>query len=206
MLLWHLRHMVARTTDWSWYPLRVFKHGRRCKVPLERYITRYAPRMNGNGGTLCLTLLHGEGYRYFIVNTMLRRLSELYSDAEYGFALENCTPLRSKVPVALVTFKLVEHTNGTWATVEQLQGVKGRQPNLNGIRWERMLLHIVTDWARERGCVAVTCIRGKDSGWAYKVKDDRLYLRYDVSARRNGFRYDEAHKVWRLNLVDTADA
>ena len=200
-LLWLLRHALKRRTDWSWYPLRNFKFGRRCKVPLKPYLERYAPNLNGAGDRFRLTLLQGVGYGYFVVNTTVLRLSALYTDAEYGFALENRLPLGPSTPLALVTFDLQECFEGSWAVVRQLQGVKGQHKLLNGVRWERMLLDVVTDWARSHKCDGVACIRGQDSAWAYKVREDKLYLRYDVSARRNGFRYDEKDKLWRLHLT-----
>ncbi|HTP56691.1 MAG TPA: hypothetical protein VMJ72_00215 [Candidatus Paceibacterota bacterium] len=201
-LWWRLRHWRARETDWSWYPLRRFKFGRDCKVPLAPYVKRYAAGRSQEAGRLQLALVEGKGYQEGFFTNPNQRFGKVYADGDYGFVLENVMPLADPVPLAVVTFDIREiHPDGSCVVIRQLQGIKHRREYLVGIRWERMLLAVVTDWARFHGYAGVACIRGKDSKWAYHCKASTLYLRYDVSARRNGFRYDETTLLWRLPLT-----
>jgi len=134
-------------------------------------------------------------------------LNGLYADAEYGFALEWCVPglLREdRVAVAMTTFDRELYDDGWWAVVRQLQGVKWRREFLHGTRWERMLLHVVEDWARAQKCTAVACIRGQDSRWLVHGSPQAFRMRYDVSARRSGFRYRDAVHLWHKPLVSAS--
>jgi hypothetical protein len=128
-------------------------------------------------------------------------LHAVYADAEYGFVL--CDDVVRMKPVALVTFDIAEDEGRPLTIVRQLQGVKGRAPSLRGIRWERMFLTMVVDWARTHGHGAVACIQGRQSRWAYHDAFRSFRMRYDVSAKRNGFRLDERLGLWRLPLVSS---
>lgn len=204
---WRLRHLVTRSADFSRYPVSEFRFGVPCKVPLSAYEERYGRPITDDGGRFRLSLLRGLGFSGNPFTPSYRRLNGLYADAEYGFALEWCVPglLREdRVAVAMTTFDRELYDDGWWAVVRQLQGVKWRREFLHGTRWERMLLHVVEDWARAQKCTAVACIRGQDSRWLVHGSPQAFRMRYDVSARRSGFRYRDAVHLWHKPLVSAS--
>ncbi|MFH0892771.1 MAG: hypothetical protein V1867_08450 [Candidatus Falkowbacteria bacterium] len=84
--------------------------------------------------------------------------------------------------------------------VVQLQGVLGKQEYLKGLRWERMLIRLLVGAASELGYEKIYVQPGKDNRWV--DKDIKAYkLRYDVSAKREGFKYDPASGDYVLKLT-----
>ncbi len=197
-LWWNLRHWCAQFTDWSWYPPKRFSFGLECKVPLAPYFARYAPDRDSDAG-FSLRLLRGTRYNTTVRSQRLK-LSCLFADGEYGIVLEGRTYNVSRGPLALVSFDLWMLNGDYVAVVKQLQGVSGRKEQLSGIRWERMFLQMVTDWARANGCTEVACIEADGSEWRSHDTFHSFHLRYNVSARRNGFTFDDKRKLWRLPL------
>ena len=61
---------------------------------------------------------------------------------------------------------------------------------LNKYKWERALIGIVSKWAQATNAAGVFLLPGYENRWSYKFDDEgqKLHLRYDVSARRMGFR------------------
>lgn len=79
--------------------------------------------------------------------------------------------------------------------VRQIQGNPGKGEILRLFKWERMLLAILTDWARQSEFGQIKVIQAKDSGW-YREHDKerikRMFMHYDVTARRSGFSFDQS--------------
>ncbi|MBI4120920.1 MAG: hypothetical protein HY457_01555 [Parcubacteria group bacterium] len=87
--------------------------------------------------------------------------------------------------------------------IEQIQGQRGYPEALKPLKWERMLVEYVTRWAPLLGATHVQIISGEDSEWYRKNNEalkKRFYLRYDVTARRLGFRWSDDANAYVLSV------
>ncbi|MBI2674319.1 MAG: hypothetical protein HYX22_01075 [Candidatus Yanofskybacteria bacterium] len=76
--------------------------------------------------------------------------------------------------------------------VKQIQGNQGKGELLGLFKWERMLLSILTDWANESGFKQIRVIQAKNQRWCRNGdRMKRMYMHYDVTARRSGFNLDQ---------------
>ncbi|OGF27600.1 hypothetical protein A2303_02945 [Candidatus Falkowbacteria bacterium RIFOXYB2_FULL_47_14] len=84
--------------------------------------------------------------------------------------------------------------------IEQLQGVLGKREYLKGLRWERMLIRLLIKVAPGLGYEKIYVQPGKNNRW---VGNDlkTFKLRYDVSAKREGFKYDPENGDYVLKLT-----
>ncbi len=192
-----LRHLFLRDAAWNDYPTDVFRMRALCKVPLDAYLRRYGEPRNTGFGHLRLRLNEGLGFVPFL---LLSYRWGLYADGDYGFILEWHPWSGRSVALAMVTFDLREQFGGWYVIIRQLQGVKGRDSYLEGVRWERLLIHVVTDWASANGYDHVACIQGQDSVWFSKSREMAFRMRYDVTARRSGFRFMPSLRLWLRHL------
>ncbi len=117
----------------------------------------------------------------------------IYRDTVYSFVLK-----RGYSTLACIGFDIEEDRT---LEVKQIQGVKGAQEDLSHLKWERMLLIVVTDWASRYGFRQVRVQRAEDNEWVKRAETlkweevrqeltERLRMRHDVTARRSGFRLD----------------
>lgn len=96
---------------------------------------------------------------------------------------------RSNSAVAVISFE----TDGAIVNVKQIQGVRRCRRRLKPLRWEKLLLQLVVDWARENGFARVTVAPSRRNGWLYLVANhNNLKLKYDITAKRLGFTYEKA--------------
>ncbi|MEK7076226.1 MAG: hypothetical protein AAB941_01000 [Patescibacteria group bacterium] len=123
----------------------------------------------------------------------------VYSDAPYTLVLTYKKDGASEVEanedeeVACIGFELV---NRSTILVKQIQGVSGKLAILQHFRWGKMLLKVVMDWAKNAGFKTVRVIKAESSKWyrEYRAKD--FFIRYDVTARRSGFKFDEKDQTY----------
>lgn len=157
------------------YLMRFFKEGREERERCDAYsLYAYRSKKEGYGSV---------------------ELHAIYVDAVFSFIL-----FKDKNPIANIGFN-IEADNSI--LVKQIQGVRGRQDELGFLRWEKMLLQIVMDWARRNKFKKISVIRSIDSKWHRdydKERRERMYLKYDVTARRMGFKYDVNKKLYFLYL------
>lgn len=168
--------------------------GRRSDIALSKYFKEFSKENQKKEewlSTCSIYLYYHENARGYGCG----RFSKIYVDAVYSFVL-----FKVEDSVCNIGFNVEEDNT---ILVKQIQGVRGMQEELSLFRWEKMLLQIVIDWARENGFEKVSVIRAEDSEW-YRKEDkercNRMYLKYDVTARRMGFKYDEKRKVYSLSL------
>ncbi|OGN02377.1 MAG: hypothetical protein A2655_01435 [Candidatus Yanofskybacteria bacterium RIFCSPHIGHO2_01_FULL_43_42] len=115
-----------------------------------------------------------------------------YRDAEYTIALYN-NALTKEVPeksdyLACIGFDI----DGNRVIVKQIQGNPGKGEILCLFKWERMLLAILIDWAKQSSFDQIRVIRAQDQSW-YRTDSERakrMFMHYDVTARRSGFDFD----------------
>jgi hypothetical protein len=82
---------------------------------------------------------------------------------------------------------------GNNMVVKQIQGNPGKGKLLRLLKWERMLMAILTDWARISGFGQIKIIQAKDNYWYPNRSSDIkkiMFMHYDVTARRSGFNFD----------------
>ena len=141
---------------------------------------------------ICLVYSISNGYGYF---------NGVYHDAEYGFVLTK-SGLKEKICIGKTALACIgfDCYSDDFITIKQIQGVSGKQNELNCFHWTKMLLKICVDWARDNGFKTVYVIRAKDSGWYRVDREKSMFMRYDVTARRSGFQFDEADKKYFLSL------
>lgn len=122
------------------------------------------------------------------------RFSEVYRDAPYCFILtKRVKEPTGKKEEALACTSLELDKDLKIVVIKQIQGVGGKQKELQPFRWEKMLLTIMTEWARANRFRRIDVIRADDSEWFAKhdkARCKRMYLKYDVTARRLGFKFN----------------
>lgn len=90
--------------------------------------------------------------------------------------------------------------------VVQIQGVERKEQELKTLRWDRMLLEMLTILARESGFAEVRVQASRQNPWLQCVRDPDLYtkrkkvfhLRYDVLPKRMGFTPGEQYHTLML--------
>jgi len=122
----------------------------------------------------------------------------VYSDAPYVLVLTHKSVANEDVGIACVGFEVVTQST---ILIKQIQGVRGMAPFLQSFRWEKMLLETVTDWAKKASFKSVRVIQGKDSYWHNERLDKDFFMKYDVTARRSGFKFDEKDKTYVRTLA-----
>lgn len=180
------------------YPLRRFKDKKPYAIdlaPYTREFSRVAQEEESATSVLSVKLWSGTGY-----------LLGLYRDTPYGFIL-----CRGSVAVACVGF----HTANDAVIIRQIQGAYGQSETLVGLRWERMLVALVIDWAREVGFSRVKIQRGECNGYysggrssslpalpaICAEQNRRLKRRYNGTARACGFKSDPTDTAVFLRLI-----
>ena len=117
-----------------------------------------------------------------------------YRDASFTIALYGDV-LTKEIPedsdyLACIGFD----ADGDKIIVRQIQGNPGKGETLCLFKWERMLLTILTDWARQNGFNQIRVIPAKNSNWFRDCESERakrMFMHYDVTARRSGFSFDQ---------------
>ncbi len=177
--------------------------GKLCNIPLLGYFKRFSKKDFKNKIKIGTHKIHqfykedGAGRLYSTI------YSTIYTDAAYNFAL-----VRGKEPICGIAFEAGETTAPASIFVKQIQGVPGKQGELRPFRWEKMLLQILINWAKQNGFERIDVVRAKNSGWWSSFRCDRnkrLYMKYDVTAKRMGFKpgkfeLDKRKKVYSLYL------
>lgn len=87
--------------------------------------------------------------------------------------------------------------------VKQIQGRQYRQKALKPLRWEKMLLRMATDWAGKSCFKQVRVQKAENNKWwdiSKPKRNQRLKMKYDVTARRSGFYFDKDLDCYVLDL------
>lgn len=163
------------------------------ETELERYLHDFQKTGTKHGLSLKnFSLCYSYGY-------CSNNFENVYSDAPYTLILthrEDGTDEDEEI--ACIGFELVNHSA---ILVKQIQGVRGKLSILQHFRWEKMLLKIVMDWAKNAGFKSVRVIQAKSSKWYRNYRAENLFMKYDVTARRSGFRFDEKDQTYVRTLT-----
>jgi|ETN01SMinimDraft_4_1059930.scaffolds.fasta_scaffold29139_2 hypothetical protein len=171
-------------------------------VDLYDYITKYTK--NGakvNHSKYELTFHKGRGHSaYWSEDRWSVSQHRFFSDGNYSFFL-NSSECRKGL-LATIGFDLNKNLE---LEVTQIQSRRNRKeedsyevdPLLRNLKWERMLLHIVTDWASISG---FRKIRVNSPYHHIGDRDVRMKIRYKTTPKRNGFKFDPEKKDFYLDL------
>ncbi len=183
--------------------LRKIGKCRKAGIDLRPYLERFSKSSCPTRFSyLLFSERRGEDGHYSKKFKLCYPLGSVYYDASYGFVLAARMFSVFKFPVAVIGFGA--DTNNSTVIIKQIQGVRGAADFLAGIRWEKLLVSVVVDWARLHGAKKVEIIRAQDNFW-YNCGDGermhRMRFHYDVTAKRCGFRLDEKTKLYVLHLT-----
>lgn len=122
------------------------------------------------------------------------RFSNRFCDATFSF----CLLCRGR-PIAYIGFNAI----GSAIRITQIQGVHGRSLYLAPIRWEHALVEYVVEWAQKHGIPRVEIESGTRNDWvrAGHISIQQAKLRYDVTAKKCGFKKDD-RGIWFKLFVD----
>lgn len=125
-----------------------------------------------------------------------------YRDASYTIALYERNEATKKIPtrdeyLACIGFDVVRNR----VIVTQIQGSRGKRKTLSLVKWERMLLAILIDWAKKNKFRQIKVIRAKDQNWYQTHRAQQMFMHYDVTARRSGFSFDSESNQYVKTLV-----
>jgi len=131
--------------------------------------------------------------------------NRFYLDAPYGIVLSCSKDGGEAIPIAIISFK---RKGLRTIRIEQIQGpsnckedrASDRVAALGKIKWERLLVRIICEWARLNGLKRVEVISCVRSHWYQKFMHQSMFMRYDVTARRMGFTEIRSKKIYRLKL------
>ena len=135
----------------------------------------------------------------------LVHLYEVYRDAKYNFVLMGaCAPHNKKQnAIASVGFDFFDNTKKS-IIINQIQGVRYKKHLLKFLRWEKMLVQITVDWARKNGFEKVFIQPSKKNHWYTDRREKNLYLKYNVTAKRCGFKYNKEKDIFEKQLTESA--
>lgn len=110
-------------------------------------------------------------------------------DSPYQFILQKGTLL-----LANLGFEV--HESDSAILVTQIQGVTGRKDYLDPLKWSKLLLHVAQRFAFDSDFENVWVLPAERNGWEEVRSSETAKLIYDVTARREGFKYDEGKGVY----------
>lgn len=141
-----------------------------------------------------------------------RTFDDFVLDSEFSLALGAKRPWKKPVWLAVTSFDGLEQEHEMKepgiALIKQLQS---REPKsfdskdkalLDGYRWEFILVNLVSLWAERSGLSGVEILPSNKNKWNETVnfRGGSLYTRYDVTAKRLGFKKHESSGNYRLSF------
>ncbi|OGE77664.1 MAG: hypothetical protein A2751_00560 [Candidatus Doudnabacteria bacterium RIFCSPHIGHO2_01_FULL_46_14] len=122
-----------------------------------------------------------------------------YRDASYTIALYKSKHKKNVSGYLCCIGFDVQKVTKSEIVVKQIQGSFGKEGLLRLFKWERMMLKVLTDWASQNGFKKIWVIMAKNSFYYNRYGEDRkkrMYMHYDITARRSGFSFDETNKQY----------
>lgn len=173
-------------------------------IDLKPYLEKFKKPAKENGDVRDIRYRLVSNYGTRFVTAFRFRKSSIYRDAEFNFILSS-GPWFYLTARAIISFNIfVDPGDGLLTMrVRQIQAIRNRARTdpVPGIRWEKMLLEIVIDYAKKNGFECVEVSSAKANRWRWQVPLERLILRYDVVAKRRGFKPDAMGEAYRLRIA-----
>lgn len=116
-----------------------------------------------------------------------------YADSNYQFVLRN-----KGNPLSVLGF---ESQLGA-VLIVQIQGKKGKHDELKPLKWPNALVTLMVKWAEQAEINEVQILPHTRNKWN-QVKDNESNVKmyYDVTAKREGFKYDSESDLYRKVLI-----
>ncbi len=119
---------------------------------------------------------------------------DIWRDTFYGFSL--CSP--EDKPLAMIGFEPVRNA----ILVSQLQGVKGAD-YLSDLKWPNALLNTAFRWAHVNMIPEVLVLPHTRNRYeSVRINKTGAKMIYDVTAKREGFRFDPERQVYCRSTSD----
>ncbi len=130
-------------------------------------------------------------------NYMPRRV--FYIDGQYVFLLSCPDENNIDVDIACLAF---DRFGSKSICIKQIQGRPSYgevnyRDYLKAIKWERFLIKVACQWAKSNN-LKVYMVSAKKSPWYNKSRQKEMYMRYDVTARRSGFKFNRLTQYYKL--------
>lgn len=140
------------------------------------------------------------------------RFPNIYWDATYGIVLAYKHLVNGREEyreIACVGFEI----DRSIIHIKQIQGARYRHEELSPLRWEKLLIKVVIEIAQRLGFITVEILPAERND--YYIPSDHelesrhiskkdwqqlLKLRYDVVAKRLGFKWDPQKRVYEYSL------
>lgn len=135
-------------------------------------------------------LYYGQG---ILTNPKLERDNKTITDAPYQFILIKGIKYCANIGFFPEPGRIC---------VTQIQGFSRCAREIEPLKWSRLLLRAVIDWAEEAGVPEADVLPYKRNGWDKIMYNSNGHsnLIYDVSAKREGFRHDQARELFVKTL------
>ena len=123
-----------------------------------------------------------------------------YLDGQYVFLLSCLDKNNIDINIACLAF---DRFGPKSICIKQIQGRHSYYDNvdykdyLKAIKWERFLIKIACQWAMANN-LKIYMISAKKSPWYDNSKQNQMYIRYDVTAKRSGFKYNRLTRYYKL--------
>ena len=189
------------------YPLTRFQENPQYNINLASYIERYS-KISASAHSYLICLGNHRSSPSF----------HFFRDATYFFVLFCKIPRKKKpCPIAILAFDpsddavIVRQIQGGYTNLSFSGYRKYLIDSLQILRWERLLIHIVFDWAHANKFKSVGVIRAQASSWynsellhgdSLTAHQRRMEMRYNVTAQRMGFRFDPVQNLYIRSCAD----
>lgn len=191
----YIEKLLTRSVSASDYPLIKFGTTQVYRVELSQIFRKFLKDKYNYS--------HLQDYTIYIFKRGNSRTFKIYCDTTYYFVLckKSRRVLRTRLKqIACIGFEDTSYDGSI--TIKQIQGRRGMQKELASIRWEKLLVEITKNWAQQNGYSAVKIIGARGNPWYYSSisLSDKMHLKYDVTARRSGFKFIPEENIYVLNF------
>ena len=127
------------------------------------------------------------------------RFTNIYWDAPRGIVLAYKYFVNDRAEyrgIACIGFNINEST----VHIRQIQGARYRHEELAPLRWEKLLVKVVIEIAQRLEFKMVEILPAKKNEWLNLGNASQLKLRYDVTAKRIGFKWNPQKQVYEYSL------
>lgn len=136
--------------------------------------------------------------------------SSFYQDGIVGFGI-SINAIKGESPAWDIYSSIDIHRSGLPIIIQMQSRGLGRlddrrEQRINDLfgnyRWEHALIFLWSEWAAGAGFSSVYVLPSAQNKWLRSGNKERFKMRYDVSARRMGFRTDE-NGIYKLDFQDS---
>lgn len=157
-------------------------------ISADSYVQKFLKSgITGENSGYTLSFFIRERYRYFCLPGFNQ---QLYCDANLNFLLvapDSCVvaQIGFEAEKGLVFWKIKK------LIIKQIQGVRGKEEVLKKLRWEKLLVQAVIDWGKNQGVRRFEIMKAEENHYWWGSNTERkkrLFMHYDVTAKRMGFK------------------